>query len=120
LVHPHGATPQPGTDVLARDLVNLRLESDRVIVVHLAAFHMAENRPQIVVLLQWTGHRRGWPGRLPACCSPTAETRFPGNDWLVPTSSLQPHACPSPTDPGPSKIHVPLSLSPADCTLESR
>src|ERR1017187_3532456 len=49
---PHEGASQSGADVLARDLVDLRIQRERVIVVHPALFHMAENRRQIVMLLQ--------------------------------------------------------------------
>src|SRR5580698_7457351 len=52
LFHPHHSASEPGANVLAGDLVDLPTQLDGVIVVYSAAFHMAENGGQIVLLLQ--------------------------------------------------------------------
>src|ERR1700733_9935434 len=52
LLDPHDFASQSSADVLACDLVNLRIQLDGVIVVHPPAFHVAENRRQIMLLFQ--------------------------------------------------------------------
>ena len=52
LLDPHAGAPQPEQTVLARNPIDLRLQRNRVIVVHAPALHMAENGGQIMMLFQ--------------------------------------------------------------------
>src|SRR5580704_15818187 len=52
LFHPHHSASESGANVLAGDLVDLPTQLDGVIVVHPPAFHVAENRRQILLGFQ--------------------------------------------------------------------